>query len=140
MLRKYKSAIKATWGSHRFEHMIIETETAPFVDNMLAKIFSWLLLAGYLVFPGTFTSIRDSKALEAATNENVVSRFIYRSVQNAPLLGLAGLSCAVGATGAVWLWRRWRHNYVWITRQIFLYFTVFFHLVSIGLIGSLGLS
>ncbi|KUL81604.1 hypothetical protein ZTR_10498 [Talaromyces verruculosus] len=122
MERAKASAVRSPNRSphRRYERMVLETETAPFVDNALAQAFSWLLLAGYLVFPGTFTSLRDSSMFRAVAAENAVGHAVYRGVQNTPLLGLAGISCAVGATGAGWLWYRWQHNYVWITRQLFL--------------------
>ncbi|CZT08633.1 uncharacterized protein RAG0_13624 [Rhynchosporium agropyri] len=47
----------------RYIDMLLQLDTIPKLHNILAGVFSWLLLAGYLVLPGTFTSIRNSRTL-----------------------------------------------------------------------------
>ncbi|PYH75412.1 hypothetical protein BO82DRAFT_298759 [Aspergillus uvarum CBS 121591] len=38
----------------RYVQMLIDMENIPLLDSILAAVFCWILLAGYLVFPGTF--------------------------------------------------------------------------------------
>jgi hypothetical protein len=45
-------------------------------------------------------------------------------VKNIPLLVIAGICTGIGAAGMVWLWWRWRQNYVWLLNKIFLYVTL----------------
>ena len=33
---------------------------------------------------------------------------------------IAWICCGIGAIGMVWLWWRWRNNYIWILNRIFL--------------------
>jgi len=46
--------------------------------NILAALFSWLTLAGYVVIPGTFTSLRDSEKLGNSES----GRVVQNAVQN----------------------------------------------------------
>lgn len=41
----------------------VQANTALACDNFLARFFSWLILAGYVIFPGAFTSLKTSKTL-----------------------------------------------------------------------------
>lgn len=45
-------------------------------------------------------------------------------MKNIPLLVIAGICTGIGAAGMVWLWWRWRQNYVWLLNKIFLYVTL----------------
>lgn len=38
----------------RYMKMLLEQNKIPSIHNLQASLFTWLLLAGYLVFPGTF--------------------------------------------------------------------------------------
>jgi hypothetical protein len=94
----------------------IQANEAPVWDNFRAAIFSWLTLAGYVVFPGTFTSLRNSQSL--ANNNS--GKIIQDAVKNLPLLPIAILCCIIGTTGTSWLWWIWRNNAVWLVTHIFL--------------------
>jgi hypothetical protein len=96
--------------------MCIQANEAPRLDNVLAAIYSWVTLAGLIVFPGTFTSLANSDSLGNIKGGLVVQD----AIQNIPLLPLAGFCCLTGTIGSCLLWRKWRKNYVWLVRQIFL--------------------
>lgn len=49
-----------------------QANQAPAWDNIRAAFFSWLTLAGYVVFPETFTSLKTSQALAGSTSGRVV--------------------------------------------------------------------
>ena len=48
----------------QYVNMLLALDSIPRLHNMLAGFFTWILLAGFVLFPGTFTSLQ---------NENVVS-------------------------------------------------------------------
>lgn len=82
----------------------------PFSHTCMAAISQWTLLAGYLVIPGTFTSLQKTHSLDHA------STTIARTIQNPPLLALSCICFVSGATTMSWLAWRWRFNYVWLSR------------------------
>ena len=103
----------------RYMDMLLAMDTIPRLHNILSSFFTWILLAGFIIFPGTFTTISslDSQAIPG----NHTASTIIASVKNIPLLVIAGVCAGIGAVGMVWLWWRWRQNYVWLLNKIFLY-------------------
>jgi hypothetical protein len=98
--------------------MLLSLDTIPRLHNILASFFTWILLAGFLVFPGTFTSIAS-----LGDDPNIHSQAaadILRKVKNVQLLIVAGVCSGIGAAGMIWLWWRWRRNFVWLLNKIFL--------------------
>ena len=85
--------------------------------NVLASLFTWLLLAGFIVLPGTFASIRNSQALNRIGK---AGKIVVQAVQNLPLLWVAGILCLGGACGISWLWWENYDNYIWLVDRIFL--------------------
>ena len=96
--------------------MSLQANEAPTRHNVLAALYSWLIPAGYVIFPGTFTSLKNSRTLDNSTGGKIVQD----TVQNVPLLPLAALCCIAGISGICWLWWTWQQNYVWLVRQVFL--------------------
>ncbi|PYH98940.1 hypothetical protein BO71DRAFT_2276 [Aspergillus ellipticus CBS 707.79] len=56
-----------------------------------------MLLAGYLVLPGTFTSLQDSQILEDSLKATATGQKILSTIQNPPLLAIAGFFLVSGA-------------------------------------------
>lgn len=102
----------------RYMTMLLHLDEIPRLHNILASFFTWILLAGFVIFPGTFTSLQSGKFDDKAKTESAQS--ILRSVKHVPLLVVAATACVIGAAGMVWLWWRWRRNYVWLVNRIFL--------------------
>lgn len=102
--------------------MLLEQDDIPPLHNILAAFFVWLLLAGFLVFPGTFTSIKESidKTEEDADwwDDDDARARILRSVRNMPLLVVAAVLCGVAAAGMAVLALRHRANYVWLVNRL----------------------
>ena len=63
--------------------MLLERDDIPTRHNILASVFTWLLLAGYMIFPGAFTSIRNSRVL--ADGSGKAGKVVLKAVQDAPL-------------------------------------------------------
>jgi hypothetical protein len=95
--------------------MSAQANQAPTWDNIRAASFSWLILAGYVVFPGTFTSLKTSQTLASSTGGRVIQYALKRG-----LLAIAGACCIFGTIGTSWLWYKWRNNAIWLVANIFL--------------------
>jgi hypothetical protein len=85
--------------------------------NMLASLFTWLILAGFVVLPVTFASIRNSRALDEIGK---AGKTVFGTVQNVPFLWAAGTCLVCGVIGLSWLWCENRSNYIWLIDRIFL--------------------
>ncbi|PHH69064.1 hypothetical protein CDD82_99 [Ophiocordyceps australis] len=112
----------------RYVHMLLDQDDIPALHNILASVFVWLLLAGFLVFPGTFTSIRyslerqgdDGAALQDDGDWNAQTKHkILNSINNVPLLVLGAVACGVSLVGIATLAIRHVGNYVWLSNKIF---------------------
>ncbi|ROV89375.1 hypothetical protein VSDG_08650 [Cytospora chrysosperma] len=101
----------------RYMEMLLSLDNIPRIHNILASFFGWLVLAGFVVFPGTFTSIEDLSDHPGLDPE---AGHILDHVQNIPLLIVAAVCCGIGAIGLLYLVFRWRRNYVWLLNRIFL--------------------
>lgn len=103
-------------------HMSQTIERTPWW-NILAAGFTWMLLAGFIVLPGTYTdfqsNIQKSDIIKAAEeDQSNVGNKILTSIANVGLLGVAVALCAIGAAGIVTLLVWWRKNYIWIINKV----------------------
>ena len=92
--------------------MLLELDEIPRLHNIYASFFTWILLAGYIVFPATFTSLNKNDKLAQAAKGNEIENEILNGVRNAPLIYIAAFCCGIGAVGMVWLWWKHRGNYM----------------------------
>lgn len=95
--------------------MSVQANQARRRYNIGAGISAWLILAGYIVLPNTFTSLKASKTLSGSKN----GKLVQNAVQNIELLPLAGILCFIGVVWTCKLWYTWRKNYVWLITRIF---------------------
>lgn len=106
----------------RYVQMLLDQDTIPATHNFLASFFVWLLLASFLVFPGTFTTIK--KSIEDQENSkdfpSKAAETIFKSVKNVPLLVIAAIMCAISAVGMASLALRHMTNYVWLLHRLFM--------------------
>ncbi|KAH8756143.1 hypothetical protein BGZ57DRAFT_909417 [Hyaloscypha finlandica] len=100
----------------RYMDMLLALDTIPRLHNILASFFTWILLAGFVIFPGTFTSLSTSDKI----NGNHTAAEVLKSIKHVQLLVIAGVCCGIGAGGMIWLWWRWRENFVWLLNKIFM--------------------
>ena len=106
----------------RYMDMLLAMDTIPRLHNVLSSFFTWILLAGFIIFPGTFSTLSNLDNSQAIQDSHTASTIIA-SVKNIPLLVIAGVCAGIGAAGMIWLWWRWRQNYVWLLNKIFLFVT-----------------
>lgn len=105
----------------RYMEMLLHLDEIPRSYNILASLATWILLASFLVVPGTFTTFKESKAFQDADSGNSgVKHTIVNSINHIGLLWLSGTFCVVGIVGCLGLWYRWRENYLWLLNRIFL--------------------
>ncbi|KAG9245165.1 hypothetical protein BJ878DRAFT_419812 [Calycina marina] len=98
----------------RYMNMLLNLDTIPRLHNIMAAFFSWIMLAGYVTFPGTFTSLQGIDA------HSSVGKAILEDAKSLPLLYVAALCSGFGGLGMLWFWWRWRKNFVWLVNRIFL--------------------
>lgn len=113
------SAGKKKYAPHtRYMIQLLESADVSLLESWGVAFASWLLLAGFVVFPGTFTNIKQIDL----TNQAVTGaeRWLFTRIQNLPLLGVAGACSALGALGMIIFWIRWRHNHVVVADKVFL--------------------
>jgi hypothetical protein len=104
----------------RYVKMLLELDQIPRRHNLFANLSTWLLLAGYIVFPVTFTSLKRFDAINNTANRDKTEHLILDKVQHAKLLWVAAICCVIGGSGISWLWWRWNRNFVWLVNRIFL--------------------
>ena len=82
-------------GSHTnqttYVRMLREEAQMDMVFNITVSAANWSLLAGYLVVPGTFTSLQDSNQVEKGLQTNQTGRTVLHTIQNPPLLAMSCL-------------------------------------------------
>ncbi|KIW19507.1 hypothetical protein PV08_00079 [Exophiala spinifera] len=110
----------------RYMEMLLHLDEIPRLYNILSSLGTWIILAGFLVVPGTFTTFKESKAFQEADGDdsNEVAHAIVHSIANIGLLWLSGSFCVAGTVLCLWLWWVWRYNYVWLVNKIFMPITL----------------
>lgn len=96
----------------RYMNMLLALDDIPPIFNMAASFFTWILLAGFVLFPGTFTSLQQQQL-------SGVEAQVLEVVSNIPLYIVAWVCTGIGGVGMIWLWWRWQRNYIWIVNRIF---------------------
>jgi hypothetical protein len=103
-----------------YSEMCISTIEMPMLLNLGALLSSWLTLAGFLVFPTSFTSLGLGEELI----NNAPGALLKTNAENVPKPVAPIICCLLGFGGTCVLWRSRRNNYVWM-RGLFWY-----HLLS----------
>lgn len=96
----------------RYVNMLLALDDIPQMFNLMASFFTWILLAGFVLFPGTFTSLQQQQL-------SGVGAQVLDVVSNIPLYIIAWVCTGIGGVGMIWLWWRWQLNYIWIVNRIF---------------------
>lgn len=101
-------------------HMSQVIEKRPYW-NILAAGCTWILLAGFIVLPGTYTNFQKSDIVEAAKkDQSNVGNQILASIAKPGLLIVAAILCGLGVLGVTGLWLKWRANYIWLINKVLL--------------------
>ncbi|KAJ7157637.1 hypothetical protein C8R43DRAFT_883320 [Mycena crocata] len=98
----------------KYVNMLLAVDGIPPLYNILASFFTWILLAGFVLFPGTFTSLQDGNELGG------IGAAAVNVIKHLSLYVVAWVCTGVGAAGMCWLWYRWQANYIWLVNRIFM--------------------
>ena len=102
------------------DELIVESYNVPERFNLMAAASVWILLAGFVVLPGTFTYLQNTSSLSSSVHGKVVQH----TMQNVPLLAFAVVFFITGIAGIGWLWQRLRRQHLWLADRLFLYVVV----------------
>ena len=103
-----------------YMQMLLHLDKISKLHTLLADLFMWVLLAEYLVFFDTFTTLCNLKTIKNVINTDKLAKMLVNIMQNVLLLWLIVICCIIGASKMLWLWWRWQENYIWLSGQIFL--------------------
>ncbi|KAL2128123.1 hypothetical protein VTI74DRAFT_9633 [Chaetomium olivicolor] len=111
-----------------YMNMLLSLDRIPRLHNILVSVFVWILLAGFVVIPGSFTSRpmrKQEGGASSATNPvvggggSMAEKLALAPANTAAMV--VGFVCIVAGTfGAAWLALRWRRNYVWLLNKLYL--------------------
>ena len=104
-----------------YAKMLREEEEMDFIFNVTVSAANWALLAGYLVVPGTFTSLQSSDQVEHVLQANKAGRTVLHTIQNPPLLSISCCLLLGGLAAFAWLlhFAKLRSNYIWLINRLF---------------------
>jgi hypothetical protein len=80
-----------------YDRICKEFNNVPRLHNMFAFFFTWILLAGFIVFLSTFTLLR--RATSSTTKAGIAGQVVQAATQNTLLIVIAAVCCFVGAYG-----------------------------------------
>ncbi|KAL0957983.1 hypothetical protein HGRIS_000160 [Hohenbuehelia grisea] len=105
----------------KYVNMLLAQDGIPLLHNIATSFFTWILLAGFVLFPGTFSKVREVDVDDSGSDGlSLVKAHLLRSVQHMSIFVIAWVCCGIGAFGMLFMWIRWRSNYIWIVNRIFL--------------------
>ncbi|KAJ5100807.1 hypothetical protein N7456_006859 [Penicillium angulare] len=107
-------------NEQRYLRMLKEEAQMDWKLNSCANAANWILLAGYVIIPGTFTSLKSSSEVQSLLQKNETGRVVLKTIQNPPLLVIAFLFFIIGGTTLGWLWIKFKSNYPWLINKIFI--------------------
>ncbi|KAF8880562.1 hypothetical protein BD779DRAFT_1548963 [Infundibulicybe gibba] len=79
---------RPTLGKHttsEYIEMLLHQEKIPRTYNILAGFFTWILLAGFVLFPGTFSSLKNDSVPSLSGVAGEVEISVLGVIQNLPL-------------------------------------------------------
>lgn len=114
-------------------NMLLSLDRIPRMHNILVTFFMWILLVGFVIIPGSFTS--DKRKQDGATVELPLvggggganggsgsggGKKLSLTPANTAALVIGFVCVLTGAFGSAWLALRWRRNYVWLLNKLYL--------------------
>ncbi|PYH40989.1 uncharacterized protein BP01DRAFT_377369 [Aspergillus saccharolyticus JOP 1030-1] len=100
------------------EYVHMTLEPIHWGYNLLSSFASWVFLAGYLVVPGTFTTLETT--IKNSSSQSTMNRRILGTIQNPPLIAISFICFLFGLAIMVFLFYRWRSNYIWLINRLFI--------------------
>ncbi|KAF4609977.1 hypothetical protein D9613_010564 [Agrocybe pediades] len=69
----------------QYVNMLLALDDIPALHNIAAQFFTWILLAGFILFPGTFTNLQNDNG----TLPDSVRQELLKVVNNLPLIAIS---------------------------------------------------
>jgi uncharacterized membrane protein len=116
-------------------NMLLSLDRIPRMHNILVSFFVWILLAGFVIIPGSFTSgarKQDNETVQlpisAGTGTTTSpdgtaspsSEKLSLTPANTAAMVVGFVCIVTGLFGSAWLALRWRRNYVWLLNKLYL--------------------
>jgi hypothetical protein len=106
-------------------NMLLSLDTIPRLHNILVLFFTWILLAGFVIIPGCFTSAarkQDGSTVElpVGSGSGVEGEKLALTPANTAAMVLGFVCILTGLFGSAWLALRWRRNYVWLLNKLYM--------------------
>lgn len=102
----------------RYVQMVVQSDEVIWEINALASASHWILLAGYLVVPGTFTSLKKSEGFGKTLEGSAAGNAVLNAIQNPPLLTTACFFFVIGLFIMILLGWKFRENYIWLMNRL----------------------
>ena len=102
----------------RYMQMLLQLDRIPLIYNIIASLATWILLAGYIVLPGTFTSLRTLGKYKFDSGGSAIEGNVQNAIRNIPLLSAAFIFFAIGGACLIYLWCIWGENVIWLMSRI----------------------
>jgi hypothetical protein len=98
-------------GSEAYIKMLVDYDNISFKFKLSATCSLWLLLSGFVLFSGTFTTFKLNPAEE----------ILISKIENIPMLVFGSLFCGISSIALIYLSLRWKDNSIWLVERILLY-------------------
>ncbi|KAK0658924.1 hypothetical protein QBC41DRAFT_369073 [Cercophora samala] len=119
--------------------ILLSLDKIPRLHNILSTLFLFLLLAGYVIIPGSFTALSrppldPSSAIPVNLGSNTTpDKKLLLSKANTATMVIGFVFIIVGTFGTAWLGLKWRRNYVWLLNKLYLPLVMY---SVVGLVGT----
>ena len=90
--------------------MLYEYDCIPLKYKLFAACSLWLLLFGFVLFSGTFTTFKLDTAEEV----------LISKIENMPMFVFGILFCGASSCALIYLSWRWKENSIWLVERILL--------------------
>ncbi|KAK4178356.1 hypothetical protein QBC36DRAFT_234624 [Triangularia setosa] len=119
--------------------ILLSLDKIPRLHNILSTLFLFLLLAGYVIIPGSFTALSrppldpDSAIPINLGSNTTPDKKLLLTRANTATMVIGFVFIIIGTFGTAWLGLKWRRNYVWLLNKLYLPLVMY---SVVGLVGT----
>ncbi|KAK4645423.1 hypothetical protein QC761_201300 [Podospora bellae-mahoneyi] len=119
--------------------ILLSLDKIPRLHNILSTLFLFLLLAGYVIIPGSFTALsrppldpESAIPINLGANTTPDKKLLLTRANTATMV-VGFVFIIIGTFGTAWLGLKWRRNYVWLLNKLYLPLVMY---SMVGLVGT----
>ncbi|KAK4038027.1 hypothetical protein C8A01DRAFT_38055 [Parachaetomium inaequale] len=126
----YSSGGESGAAQTPYMNMLLSLDRIPRMHNILVSFYVWILLAGFVIIPGSFTSVKRKQENETVqlpistgagtTGADGSGEKLALTPANTAAMVIGFVCIVAGTFGSAWLALRWRRNYVWLLNKLYL--------------------